>query len=203
MGMRKTNVFIFILFIALSLVFNKANALAPGEYISDCLPHGEGLKNSFRSEVRINDKRFEGTFLLFEGPQCKKQVLSVDYTAEMSFEEQTQRGALDKRVIKAYLLVLDEKWRHDLNLSQACGPNEILLNVPIEIQGSVDCGPFPVPKSGTVLYDFFERRNSSFSLGAYPLLWITEESKRPALTSRIEYKLKEVTHLRAKVPIKD
>lgn len=190
--MRTTNRLKKLTFITFMISSLKVLSLPIGEFTSNCFPHGEGLKNSFRSEVRIEEGRFEGTFLLFEGPKCQKQVLSVDYTAQMNFPENLESGPLDKRVGKAFLLVFDENWRQKLNATQGCGGSELVLNVPLEIQGLPECGPFPVPKSGTFIYDFFKREEGSFSLGAYPLLWITDESRRPVLTSRIEYSPKSV-----------
>ncbi|MEC7276422.1 MAG: hypothetical protein VXV96_08885 [Bdellovibrionota bacterium] len=178
----------------LSLFFSfSIFALVPGEYSSNCFPHGEGLKDSFQSSVLVSEERFEGKFILFEGPGCKKSVLTVDFTAEMNFPEEKEFGPLDLRVGKAFMVVMDEKLRQEFMMRSLCGDLQLELYVPFEIQGLQKCGPFPVPASGTLVYDYFKKEGHDFSLGGYPLLWILDENRRPALTSRIVYR-KKVPH---------
>jgi hypothetical protein len=159
-----------------------------GTYNSKCLPHAEN--RFFKSEAIIKEQSFSGKFSLFEDHLCQKLLLIVDYKSEVNYPAALEIGPIDHKVKSALMLVFSPEVRNRLNSEGFCLGQEIVIGRPFNIEGKLGCGPLRVPQSGSILFDMYEKKAGEVSFGAFPLMWILEEEKRPALTSRIAHRLK-------------
>ncbi|MCR9204789.1 MAG: hypothetical protein NXH75_09440, partial [Halobacteriovoraceae bacterium] len=51
-----------------------------------------------------------------------------------------------------------------------------------------NCAPLSFPSTGEILFDIFSLVGDKITFGGFPLLWITEEEKRPALMGGVGLK---------------
>ncbi|MCF8059157.1 MAG: hypothetical protein K9K67_07665 [Bacteriovoracaceae bacterium] len=156
-----------------------------GEYKSICFPYSDG--RSFESSVLIQGQSFGGKFSLYEDNRCQTLLLIIDYAAEVNYPVALGIGPMDHKIKNALMVVFSPKVRDQLMREGTCSTGDIKIGTPINIEGKIGCGPQPIPKAGTILFDMYEKKETGLTFGAFPLLWVSEEEKRPTLTGSVIY----------------
>lgn len=177
-----------ICFILLTLLSLTTNAAIDGSYETACLSYSQD--RFFKSEVAISGANFGGKLFIYADSNCQHLDLVVDYSSELNYPTALEIGPLDHKVKSALMIVFNDKIRDDLNKNNSCGSNEVRIGTPINILGLSACGPLKIPTKDSILFDMYEFKKSNISFGAFPLLWVQMEEKRPVLPSRVIFRKK-------------
>jgi hypothetical protein len=180
MLMKNTICFILLTFISLG-----AHAAIDGRYETACLNYSQD--RFFKSEVAISGANFGGKLFLYADSNCQHLDLVVDYSSEVNYPTGLELGPIDHKVKSALMIVFNDKIRDDLNKNGSCGKSEVRIGTPIDILGLPACGPLKIPAKDAILFDMYEFKKPNISFGAFPLLWVQIEEKRPVLPSRVTF----------------
>lgn len=180
MLMKNTICFIFCL-----LTLNFAQAAFDGSYTTSCLSYSKD--RFFKSEVAIKESRFGGKFFLYGDSNCQNLDLVIDYSSEVNYPTAFEMGPIDHKVKSALMIVFNDQIRDELNQGSFCGASAVRVGTPLNILGLSQCGPLRIPALDTVIFDMYEIKAGQLSFGAFPLLWVSQEEKRPVLPSRVTY----------------
>lgn len=180
----KNTIYIFGLF----LISLGLNAAIDGSYETSCINYS---KNSFfKSKVTIKEAQFEGKFYLYSDSNCQHIDLLIDYSSEVNYPTALEMGPMDHKVKTALMIVYDDKIKDHRNTNGSCGSTKVQLGAPINILGLPLCGPLKLPTEEAIAFDMYELKGLNITFGAFPLLWVQQEEKRPILPSRIRYRKK-------------
>ncbi len=183
MPMKNTICFLVVLLLSFS-----AQASLDGKYSTSCLNYSKD--SFFKSEFSINGQDFTGKFFLYGDSNCQHLDLVVDYASEVNYPTAMEMGPIDHKVKSALMIVFKDDIKDQLNANKSCGEQQVRVGTPVRVQGYESCGPIKVPAKDAILFDMYEQSTNKVSFGAFPLLWVMKEGKRPALPSRVAFKKK-------------
>ena len=177
-----------ICFILITLFSLSAHAIIDGTYQTSCLNYAKD--QFFRSHITIKGQDFGSKFSLYGDSNCQNLDLVVDYSSEVNYPTALDKGPIDHKVKSALMIVFNDKLRDELNSGKLCGELQVRLGTPLSIAGLESCGPLKVPTRDSFLVDMYQLKNGNISFGAFPLLWVQQEEKRPVLPSSIIFRKK-------------
>jgi len=158
-----------------------------GTYKTKCLPFGVGGEMSMLSQVVLKDLILESSHKVYSDKSCQHLAAMFDYQGQINYSGAIEKGPLDHKVGRAFLMLFDPETIKNLNKSSGCKGREFVAGKPVIANNLSKCFPLWVPKAGSFAFDMFERKGSTFSFGAFPLIWVSKEDNRPALHNRLIY----------------
>lgn len=158
-----------------------------GTYKTKCLPFGVGGEKSMLSNVLIKESTLESSHKVYSDKSCQHLAAIFDYKGQINYSNEIEKGPLDHKIGRAFLVLFDPETIMNLNKSSDCQGIGFIAGKPIAANNLSKCFPLWVPTAGSFAFDMFERKGSTFSFGAFPLIWVTKEENRPALHNRLIY----------------
>lgn len=177
---------ISIAFLIFSLVSTFAVAQIDGVYNSSCLPMGSGHDESYAVTLKIAGIKVESELRFYSDPACGFEAFKINYQGEANYPEGIYTGPFDQRIVKGTFVSTDPQFLKNKNVG--CDTARFIVGKKNDLKSLGNCAPLSVPKPGEILFDIFRLNGEIISFGAYPLLWITDEEKRPVLLGGVGLK---------------
>lgn len=177
---------ISIAFLLLVTLSNLIYAQVDGLYESTCLPMGSGHEESFRATLSIAGNKTRGDLRFYSDKTCGFEAFKLIYLGEANYPEGVLTGPFDQKILSGTFILTDPQFLK--NKGENCSNVRFVIGKENDLKALGNCAPLSFPTTGKILFDIFALKGDQITFGGFPLIWITDEEKRPALMGGVGLK---------------
>lgn len=147
---------------------------------------GSGHEESFMTTLTIMGNKTRGDLRFYSDKTCGFEAFKLIYLGEANYPEGILSGPFDQKIISGTFVLTDPQFLK--NKGPDCSSARFIVGQVNNLKALGNCAPLSFPSTGKILFDIFSLQAGKITFGGFPLLWITDEEKRPALMGGVGLK---------------